>query len=151
MKKATVSRRSRLSLRQGLWWRLYRHELTSLYFGADFLCLHLPSAEIAVMGTGRCGNIIFRKEIMESRRPNAMRQEKVKEYIEKYLQILTCGCDPKGSSILLSSRKKHVPCCCLFRDGTTKCAGLRHVVWKLTSYFPAGFAAVRKQSVSWGM
>jgi acetyl-CoA carboxylase carboxyltransferase component len=43
-----------------------------------------PSAEIAVMGPEGAANIIFRKEIMEAEDQNAMRQEKVKEYIEKF-------------------------------------------------------------------
>ena len=36
------------------------------------------------MGPEGAANIIFRKEIMEAEDQNAMRQEKVKEYIEKF-------------------------------------------------------------------
>ena len=57
--------------------------MTSRHLGADFV-FAWPSAEIAVMGPEGAANIIFRKEIMEAEDQNAMRQEKVKEYIEKF-------------------------------------------------------------------
>ncbi len=57
--------------------------MNSRHLGADFM-FAWPSAEIAVMGPEGAANIIFRKEIMEAEDPNAMRQEKVKEYIEKF-------------------------------------------------------------------
>ena len=57
--------------------------MNSRHLGADFV-FAWPSAEIAVMGPEGAANIIFRKEIMEAEDQNAMRQEKVKEYIEKF-------------------------------------------------------------------
>lgn len=57
--------------------------MNSRHLGADFM-FAWPSAEIAVMGPEGAANIIFRKEIMEAEDQDAMRQEKVKEYIEKF-------------------------------------------------------------------
>jgi len=57
--------------------------MNSRHLGADFV-FAWPSAEIAVMGPEGAANIIFRKEIMEAEDQNAMREEKVKEYIEKF-------------------------------------------------------------------
>ena len=57
--------------------------MNSRHLGADFV-FAWPSAEIAVMGPEGAANIIFRKEIMTAEDQNAMRQEKVKEYIEKF-------------------------------------------------------------------
>ncbi|MEG2066469.1 MAG: acyl-CoA carboxylase subunit beta [Tannerellaceae bacterium] len=57
--------------------------MNSRHLGADFM-FAWPSAEIAVMGPEGAANIIFRKEIMEAADQDAMRQEKVKEYIKKF-------------------------------------------------------------------
>ncbi|MDD4515588.1 acyl-CoA carboxylase subunit beta [Massilibacteroides sp.] len=57
--------------------------MNSRHLGADFV-FAWPSAEIAVMGPEGAANIIFRKEIEEAEDKNAMREEKVKEYIEKF-------------------------------------------------------------------
>lgn len=57
--------------------------MNSRHLGADFV-FAWPSAEIAVMGPEGAANIIFRKEIEEAEDKNAMRDEKVKEYIEKF-------------------------------------------------------------------
>jgi acetyl-CoA carboxylase carboxyltransferase component len=57
--------------------------MNSRHLGADFV-FALPSAEIAVMGPEGAANIIFAKEIKEAADPEAMRQEKVKEYVEKF-------------------------------------------------------------------
>ena len=57
--------------------------MNSRHLGADFM-LAWPSAEIAVMGPEGAANIIFRKEIMEAEDEDAMRQQKVQEYIEKF-------------------------------------------------------------------
>jgi acetyl-CoA carboxylase carboxyltransferase component len=57
--------------------------MNSRHLGADFM-FAWPTAEIAVMGPEGAANIIFRKEIMEAEDQEAMRQEKVKEYIEKF-------------------------------------------------------------------
>lgn len=43
-----------------------------------------PTAEIAVMGPQGAANIIFRKEIMEAKDPEAMRKQKVLEYKDKF-------------------------------------------------------------------
>lgn len=43
-----------------------------------------PTAEIAVMGPEGAANIIFRKEISKSENPEATRQEKIKEYEDKF-------------------------------------------------------------------
>lgn len=57
--------------------------MNSRHLGADFVYA-LPGAEIAVMGPEGAANIIFRKEIMEAEDENAMRQQKVQEYIDKF-------------------------------------------------------------------
>ncbi len=57
--------------------------MNSRHLGADFV-FAWPSAEIAVMGPEGAANIIFRKEIMGAADQDAMRQEKVKEYVEKF-------------------------------------------------------------------
>ncbi len=57
--------------------------MNSRHLGADFT-FAWPEAEIAVMGPEGAANIIFKKEIMEAEDPDAMRQQKVKEYIEKF-------------------------------------------------------------------
>jgi len=57
--------------------------MNSRHLGADFT-FAWPGAEIAVMGPEGAANIIFRKEIQEAEDQNAMRQEKVLEYIEKF-------------------------------------------------------------------
>ena len=57
--------------------------MNSRHLGADFM-FAWPSAEIAVMGPEGAANIIFRKEIMEAEDKDSMRDEKVKEYIEKF-------------------------------------------------------------------
>lgn len=57
--------------------------MNSRHLGADFM-FAWPSAEIAVMGPEGAANIIFRKEIMEAEDQDAMRQQKVEEYIEKF-------------------------------------------------------------------
>ncbi|MDH6312500.1 acetyl-CoA carboxylase carboxyltransferase component [Parabacteroides sp. PFB2-10] len=57
--------------------------MNSRHLGADFM-FAWPTAEIAVMGPDGAANIIFRKEIMEAEDQEAMRQEKVNEYIEKF-------------------------------------------------------------------
>ncbi|MGL4993570.1 MAG: acyl-CoA carboxylase subunit beta [Bacteroidales bacterium] len=57
--------------------------MNSRHLGADFV-FAWPSAEIAVMGPEGAANIIFRKEIMEAEDPEAMRQQKVQEYVDKF-------------------------------------------------------------------
>ena len=57
--------------------------MNSRHLGADFM-FAWPTAEIAVMGPEGAANIIFKKEIEEAADPDAMRAEKVKEYIERF-------------------------------------------------------------------
>lgn len=57
--------------------------MCSKHLGAD-LVFAWPTAEIAVMGPEGAANIIFKKEIDEATDKDKMRQEKIKEYIEKF-------------------------------------------------------------------
>lgn len=57
--------------------------MCSRHLGADFV-FAWPTAEIAVMGPLGAANIIFRKEILTAEDPEAMRQQKVQEYTEKF-------------------------------------------------------------------
>ncbi|RRN67222.1 acyl-CoA carboxylase subunit beta [Peribacillus simplex] len=57
--------------------------LNSKAIGAD-LVFAWPNAEIAVMGPAGAANIIFAKEISESTDPEAIRQEKINEYRDRF-------------------------------------------------------------------
>ncbi len=57
--------------------------MNSRHLRADFV-FAWPTAEIAVMGPEGAANIVFRKEIAEAEDPEAMRQEKIKEYKDKF-------------------------------------------------------------------
>jgi len=57
--------------------------MNSRHLRADFV-FAWPGAEIAVMGPEGAANIIFRKEIMEAADPEKMRQQKIKEYKDKF-------------------------------------------------------------------
>ncbi len=57
--------------------------MNSRHLGADSL-FAWPIAEIAVMGPEGAANIIFRKEIEGAEDKDAMREEKVKEYTDKF-------------------------------------------------------------------
>lgn len=57
--------------------------MCSRHLGASSV-IAWPTAEIAVMGAEGAANIVFRKEIMESSDPEKTRQEKVKEYEDKF-------------------------------------------------------------------
>ncbi|SDC18094.1 acyl-CoA carboxylase subunit beta [Williamwhitmania taraxaci] len=57
--------------------------MNSRHLRADFV-FAWPGAEIAVMGPEGAANIIFRKEIMEAADPDKMRQQKIKEYKDKF-------------------------------------------------------------------
>jgi acetyl-CoA carboxylase carboxyltransferase component len=57
--------------------------MCSHHLRADFV-FAWPTAEIAVMGPEGAANIIFRKEIMNAKNPDEMRQQKVDEYRKKY-------------------------------------------------------------------
>jgi acetyl-CoA carboxylase carboxyltransferase component len=57
--------------------------MCSSHLKADFV-FAWPTAEIAVMGPTGAANIIFRKEISQAEDPEAMRQQKVEEYKQKY-------------------------------------------------------------------
>jgi len=55
----------------------------SKHLGADFVYAW-PTAEIAVMGPEGAANIIFRKEIAKAENPEEFRQQKIKEYRDKF-------------------------------------------------------------------
>ncbi len=57
--------------------------MNSRHLRADFV-FAWPTAEIAVMGPEGAANIIFRKEISTAEDPDKMREQKVKEYKEKF-------------------------------------------------------------------
>jgi len=57
--------------------------MNSRHLRADFV-FAWPGAEIAVMGPEGAANIIFRKEIMEAADKEQMRQQKIKEYKDKF-------------------------------------------------------------------
>ncbi|PLX32782.1 MAG: methylmalonyl-CoA carboxyltransferase [Ignavibacteria bacterium] len=57
--------------------------MCSRHLGADFV-FAWPTAEIAVMGPEGAANIIFRNEIAQADDPDAVRQQKVQEYTEKF-------------------------------------------------------------------
>src|SRR5450759_3466568 len=57
--------------------------MNSRHLRADFV-FAWPTAEIAVMGPEGAANIVFRKEIAEAEDPEAMRQQKVQEYKDKF-------------------------------------------------------------------
>lgn len=57
--------------------------MSSRHLEADFV-FAWPTAEIAVMGPHGAANIIFRKEINESKNPDETRSKKVQEYIERF-------------------------------------------------------------------
>ncbi len=57
--------------------------MSSKHLRTDFVYAW-PSAEVAVMGPEGACNVIFAKEIMASDNPEATREEKVREYKEKF-------------------------------------------------------------------
>ncbi|MBW1850761.1 MAG: acyl-CoA carboxylase subunit beta [Deltaproteobacteria bacterium] len=57
--------------------------MCSKHLGANFV-IAWPTAEIAVMGSEGAANVIFRKEINDSKDPEATRKEMVKKYEEKF-------------------------------------------------------------------
>jgi acetyl-CoA carboxylase carboxyltransferase component len=57
--------------------------MSSKHLKTDFVYA-LPSAEIAVMGPESACSIIFAKEIKEAVNPEAVRQQKIEEYKEKF-------------------------------------------------------------------
>jgi acetyl-CoA carboxylase carboxyltransferase component len=52
--------------------------------GADFV-FSLPTAEVCLMGPEGAVNILFRKEIADSKEPERLRQEKLKEFFDRYV------------------------------------------------------------------
>jgi acetyl-CoA carboxylase carboxyltransferase component len=52
--------------------------------GADFV-FSLPTAEVCLMGPEGAVNILFRKEIAEAEDPQKVRQEKLKEFFDRYV------------------------------------------------------------------
>ena len=57
--------------------------MCSKHLGGDIV-LAWPTAEIAVMGPGGAANVIFRKEIKSADDPAAMKDQKIKEYTQKF-------------------------------------------------------------------
>lgn len=57
--------------------------MSSRHLKAD-LVVAWPTAEIAVMGPEGAANIIFRKDITQADNPEVVRQEKIKEYRDKF-------------------------------------------------------------------
>ena len=57
--------------------------MSSKHLGADIV-LSWPTSQIAVMGPDGAANIIFKNEIKNSDDPIATRQEKIKEYEDKF-------------------------------------------------------------------
>lgn len=57
--------------------------MCSRHLGATFVA-SWPSGEIAVMGPEGAANIVFRKEIAAAEEPEEYRQEKIREYEEKF-------------------------------------------------------------------
>ncbi len=57
--------------------------MCSRHLKADFV-FAWPTAEIAVMGPEGAANIIFRNEIVNAENPEEVRQQKIKEYKEKF-------------------------------------------------------------------
>lgn len=57
--------------------------MNSKHIGADFN-FAWPTAEIAVMGPEGASNIIFRKEILDSKNPEKKRMELVQDYKNKF-------------------------------------------------------------------
>lgn len=55
----------------------------SKHLGADLVFAY-PTAEIAVMGPEGAAEIVFRKEITTAKDPEVVRQQKIKEYREKF-------------------------------------------------------------------
>jgi acetyl-CoA carboxylase carboxyltransferase component len=51
--------------------------------GTDLTAV-LPTAEIAIMGPEGAANIIFKEEIEKAENPEAMREEKVRQYREQF-------------------------------------------------------------------
>lgn len=52
--------------------------------GADFV-FSLPTAEVCLMGPEGAVNILFRKEIAEAKDPEKIRQERLEEFFDKYV------------------------------------------------------------------
>jgi acetyl-CoA carboxylase carboxyltransferase component len=52
--------------------------------GADFV-FSLPTAEVCLMGPEGAVNVLFRKEIAEAKEPGRVRQEKLTEFFDKYV------------------------------------------------------------------
>jgi acetyl-CoA carboxylase carboxyltransferase component len=52
--------------------------------GADFV-FSLPTAEVCLMGPEGAVNILFRKEIAEAKEPEKIRQQRLQEFFDKYV------------------------------------------------------------------
>ena len=79
--------------------------MCSRHLGADFVA-SWPCGEIAVMGPEGAANIIFRKEIAAAEDPEACRQEKVREYEEKFANPYVAAKKGYIDTIIRSSKTR---------------------------------------------
>ncbi len=79
--------------------------MCSKEMGADFV-FAWPTAEIAVMGPQGAANIIFRKEIAASSDPEKTREEKIKEYKEKFANPYVAASKGYIDDIILPSETR---------------------------------------------
>ncbi|MCD6107491.1 MAG: methylmalonyl-CoA carboxyltransferase [Caldisericaceae bacterium] len=83
--------------------------MCSRHLGADVVFAY-PQAEIAVMGAAGAANIVFRKDIKNAENPEALRQEKIKEYREQFANPYKAAergyvddiIDPKDTRIVIA-------------------------------------------------
>ncbi len=81
--------------------------MCSHHLRADFV-FAWPTAEIAVMGPEGAANIIFRKEIMEAKDPNKLRQEKIEEYKEKFANPYVAAAYGYIDAVIEPSETRHL-------------------------------------------
>lgn len=80
--------------------------MNSRHLGADFV-FAWPNAEIAVMGPEGAANIIFKKEISESKNPDKTRQEKINEYKEKFANPFVAAGKGYIDAVIEPSETRH--------------------------------------------
>ncbi len=80
--------------------------MCSTHLRADFV-FSWPSAEIAVMGPEGAANIIFRKEIMEAKNPDKLRQEKIAEYKKKFANPYVAAAYGYIDAVIEPSETRH--------------------------------------------
>ncbi|MCK4806740.1 MAG: acyl-CoA carboxylase subunit beta [Candidatus Aegiribacteria sp.] len=80
--------------------------MCSKHLGATFVA-SWPCGEIAVMGPEGAANIIFRKEIAAAEEPEAYRQEKIREYEEKFANPYVAAKKGYVDTIIRSSETRN--------------------------------------------